>query len=64
MKAVGKHQEAIGDNIKGKKGISKDGSEKSNGYGDDSVINWEDCANVQEEIIHDEGGDYYIIKHP
>ena len=46
MKAVGKHQEAIGDNIKGKKGISKDGSEKSNGYGDDSVINWEDCANV------------------
>ena len=53
-----------GNNKEGKRGISEYGSDKSNIEGGDLVIKWEDCAVVEEEISHEEGGDDGIIKAP
>ena len=53
--AVKKHQAATGNNIEGKRGIGEDGSDKSNIEGGNLVINWENCAVVEEVISHEEG---------
>ena len=60
--AVEKHQAVTGDNIEGKKEISEDRSDKSNGKVDESVSNWEHFSRVEEERSHDERGDDGIIQ--
>ena len=62
--AVKKHQAVSGNNIEGKRDTSEDGSDKSNIEGGDLVTKWEDCAVVEEEISHEEGGNDEIIKSP
>ena len=57
-----KNQAVTGKNIEGEKGISEDGSDKSNGEGDDSVRNREYCSRVEEERNHEEGIDDDIIQ--
>ena len=59
-----KYQAVIGNNIEGKRGINEDVSDNSNIEGGDLVTKWEDCAAVEEEISHEEGGESEIIKAP